>query len=163
MWEIFGQSVDNCYMSQCIFSGGGFAFLLVMIPVSLKLRTLTIIYTDYWTLPWMPHCYRALPWRKKNKWLLGILPSVGVLLHQVTDHREKFPRPRHPGQRTCSVQSSTTRRPVPHIEDTLKTLKTFFNYKPHVVYVTCYFWFLVSRTGDENKHHVPNICRCMST
>ncbi len=27
-------------------------------------------------------------------------------------HREKCPRPRCPGQRTCAVQASTTRRPV---------------------------------------------------
>ena len=38
-------------------------------------------------------------------------------LHQVSEHREKFPRPRYPGQTRCSVRTSTTRRPVRHIED----------------------------------------------
>jgi hypothetical protein len=33
-----------------------------------------------------------------------------------SDHREKCPRPRCPGQRTCAVQASTTRRPSLRID-----------------------------------------------
>jgi hypothetical protein len=34
-----------------------------------------------------------------------------------SDHREGTPDPRGPGQCTFVVEASTTRRPVPHVED----------------------------------------------
>ena len=38
--------------------------------------------------------------------------AAEVSLHHASGHLEKCPRPRCPGQRTCAVQASTTRRPV---------------------------------------------------
>jgi hypothetical protein len=49
-------------------------------------------------------------------YLLYILNSGGFVSSS-SDHHEGVPGPRRPGQRTCAVQASTTRRPVPHIED----------------------------------------------
>ena len=38
--------------------------------------------------------------------------AAEVSLQHASGHLEKCPRPRCPGQRTCAVQASTTRRPV---------------------------------------------------
>ena len=38
--------------------------------------------------------------------------AAEVSLQHASGHLEKCPRPRRPGQRTCAVQASTTRRPV---------------------------------------------------
>ena len=43
--------------------------------------------------------------------------AAEVSLQHASGHLEKCPRPRCPGQRTCAVQASTTRRPSSRIED----------------------------------------------
>ena len=53
----------------------------------------------------------------EQSFLCYYILSSGGFAAASSDHREGAPGPRRPGQRTCAVQASTTRRPVPHIED----------------------------------------------
>ena len=74
--------------------------------------------------------------------------AVEVSLLHASGHREKCPRPRCPGQRTCAVQASTARRQV-HASKTVKGLlllvpprtprSSGYDVYAHAVYVViCY-------------------------
>ncbi len=95
--------------------------------------------------------------------------AVGVFAAACFRHHEKCPRPRYPGQTRCAVRASTTRRPVPHIDDsegsvvprsvTDSTEQWVWCFYAHVVYVICYFCYIFSSGSSSGSSGSVRIYR----
>jgi hypothetical protein len=88
-------------------------------------------------------------------YIIVYIEQWGFSLQHATDNHERYPRSSRPWTDTSSVQASTTRRPVPQIEDSVTWgCFTSFHHGLHgavgmvfyadAVYVTYYFCYMFS-------------------
>ena len=116
-----------CYMLCVCYVSSSNALLLYVYVCYMLLYVICLWYIIYW--------------------------AVGVSLHQVSEHREKCPRPRRPGQtfHCSSVDNSTTssthwrqwRTAAPR-STTDSTEQWVWCFYAHAVYVICYFCHMFS-------------------